>query len=275
MPAIATAVSDGSIHSDRGTSRIQGELWGARAHDWAELNEPAWRPVFEAVIELVEAAPGKELLDIGCGSGGALSLAARRGAVVTGLDASANLVAIARERLPNARLEIGEMEELPFGDETFDIVTGINSFQFAGDVVNALREAGRVLRRGGTFLALVWGKREECELVWGTASAVFALLPPERPGAPPPRSLADPAAVYSYMREAGLRPTGTGEIFAALTVADVEKAVRVVLSASARAVRHAGEDAVAAAIRATLPRFTLADGTVSWNNKFLWVTATR
>jgi SAM-dependent methyltransferase len=227
------------------------------------------------VIELVEAAPGKQLLDIGCGSGGALSLAARRGAVVTGLDASANLVAIARERLPNARIEIGEMEELPFGEETFDIVTGINSLQFAGDVVNALREVGRVLRRGGTFLALVWGKREECELVWGTASAVFALLPPGPPGAPPPRSLTDPAAVYSYMREAGLRPTGTGEISAALTVADVEKAVRVVLSASARAVRHAGEDAVAAAIRATLPRFTLADGSVSWNNKFLWVTATR
>src|ERR1051326_115803 len=108
MPAIATAMSDGSIHSDRGSSRIQGALWGARARDWAELNEPAWRPIFEAVIELVGAAPGKQFLDIGCGSGGVLLMAARRGAVVTGLDASANLVAIARERLPDAQIEIGE-----------------------------------------------------------------------------------------------------------------------------------------------------------------------
>jgi SAM-dependent methyltransferase len=263
------------MRSGGGTSRIQGELWGARARDWAELNEPAWRPVFEAVIELAGAAPCKRFLDIGCGSGGALSLAARKGAEVTGLDASANLVAIARERLPDALIEIGEMEELPFADQTFDIVTGINSFQFAGDVVNALREAGRVLRREGTFVTLLWGKREECELVWGTAGTVFALLPPERPGAPPSRSLADPAALHSYMYEAGLRPSGAGEISAALTVPDVETAVRVVLSASARAIRHAGEGVVAGAIRSTLPRFTRSDGSVSWNNKFRWATATR
>ena len=81
---------------------IQGELWGARANDWAELNEPAWRPVFEAVMERAGVAPGKRLLDIGCGAGGALVVARRRGAEVSGLDASANLVAIARERLPGA-----------------------------------------------------------------------------------------------------------------------------------------------------------------------------
>src|SRR5438132_12106126 len=156
-----------------GSAAIQGELWGLRARDWAELNEPAWRPVFEVALDLAELTPGKHLLDIGCGAGGALVIARRRGAEVTGLDAAANLAAIARERLPGARIEIGEMEDLPFDGESFDIVTGINSFQFAGDIVNALAEARRVLRPNGTLVMLVWGRGDDCELVSGTASAVF------------------------------------------------------------------------------------------------------
>lgn len=72
---------------------------GVWARDWAELNEPAWRPVFEAALDVAELTSGKLLLDIGCGAGGALVIARRRGAEVTGLDASANLAAIARKRL--------------------------------------------------------------------------------------------------------------------------------------------------------------------------------
>jgi ubiquinone/menaquinone biosynthesis C-methylase UbiE len=257
-----------------GSAVIQGDLWGVRARDWADLNEPAWRPVFEAALDLAEVTPGKRLLDIGCGAGGALVIARRRAAEVTGLDASANLAAIARERLPGARIEIGEMEDLQFADEAFDIVIGINSFQFAGDLVNALSEAKRVLRRNGTLVMLVWGRREDCELVSGTARAVFALLPPGEPGTPPPRPLAEPNVIEEVMRQAGLEPTDAGEFSAALAVPDAQMAVRVVLSASARAIRHAGEETVAEAIRATLPRFTRPDGSVVWNNRFRWVKAT-
>jgi hypothetical protein len=51
--------------------------------------------------------------------------------------------------------------------------------------------------------------------------------------------------------------------------------MRAVLSASARAIRYAGAEAVASAIRATLPRFIRPDGSVVWNNRFRWVKATR
>ena len=60
-----------------------------------------------------------------------------------------------------------------------------------------------------------------------------------------------------------------------LTAPDVDTAVRSVLTGSARAIDHAGEAAVASAIRGTLPRFTQADGSVVWKNRFRWVTATR
>jgi SAM-dependent methyltransferase len=255
------------------TAAIQGELWGARARDWADENEPLWRPVFETAVKQAGAAAGKRYLDIGCGTGGALIAARDCGAEVAGLDASENFVAIARERLPGAKIEVGEMEELPFDDRTFDIVTGINSFQFAGDIVRALAEAGRVLRKDGTLLMLVWGRREDCEFISGTMPAVFALLPPN-PAALPPLPLAEPGTIESLMREAGLQPTGSGEFPEPVVVRNVDTAIRVVLSGAARAIRHAGEEAVANAIRGTLPRFTRPDGTVVWNNRFRWVTAT-
>src|SRR2546427_9346029 len=95
----AAAEAPGTPHEARmGTAPIQGALWGARARDWADLNEPAWRPVFEAAMDQAGVRAGTKLLDIGCGSGGALMVARDRGAEPTGLDAAANLVAIARER---------------------------------------------------------------------------------------------------------------------------------------------------------------------------------
>ncbi|WP_352637962.1 class I SAM-dependent methyltransferase [Mesorhizobium sp. M0145] len=190
--------------------------------------------MFEAALDVAELTSGKLLLDIGCGAGGALVIARRRGAEVAGLDASANLATIARKRLPGARIEVGETEHLQFADETFDIVISTNSFPFASDLVNALSEAKRVLRRNGTLMMLVWGRREDCELVSGTASAVFPLLPPGEPGTPPPLPLAEPNAIDEVMHQAGLEPTDASEFSAALAVPDAQTAVRVVLSASAR-----------------------------------------
>jgi cyclopropane fatty-acyl-phospholipid synthase-like methyltransferase len=90
-----------------GTAEVQGELWGARARDWADVQEPPWRPVYEAVLTRVGVLPGAKLLDIGCGAGGALAVARGLGAEISGLDASEALAAVARERLPEAHIEVG------------------------------------------------------------------------------------------------------------------------------------------------------------------------
>lgn len=127
-----------------GSAQVQGKLWGAAAADWAELGEPLFTPVYETVFDDVGVGPDTRLFDAGCGSGVALQLAEKRGAKVTGLDASAELVTIARERIPAADILQGELEELPYEDASFDAVTAFNAVQYAADPVTALRELRRV-----------------------------------------------------------------------------------------------------------------------------------
>jgi len=63
---------------------------------------------------------------------------------VTGLDVSPGLLTVARDHVPDAELWLGDLQELPFPNDIFGAVTGVNAFQFAGDPLAALREAGRV-----------------------------------------------------------------------------------------------------------------------------------
>lgn len=256
-----------------GTAVTQGAIWGARAEDWADANEPAWRAVFESAVDLLGIRAGTRHLDIGCGAGGLSVVSRAMGAEVAGLDASESLLALARNRIPGARFEMGDMEALPFDDHSFDVVSAINSLQFTGDPVRALAEARRVTRANGTIFVLVWGRRDDCELIRITASSVFALLPPPPPGEAPSRLWAEAGVIEGLMNDAGLVPTEDGEFPGVLEFPDGSTAIRAVLSASARAISHAGVEAVAAAITATLPQVTRPDGSVVWNNRFRWVKA--
>src|SRR6202047_4223279 len=116
-----------------GTAEMQGRLWGPGARDWSELNEPSCVPFYDAVFDAIAVRPGMALLDAGCGGGFALQLAAKRGATVTGFDACAPLLDIARERGPGADIRPGDLESLPIAEHAFDAVTAFNSVQYAAD----------------------------------------------------------------------------------------------------------------------------------------------
>jgi 2-polyprenyl-3-methyl-5-hydroxy-6-metoxy-1,4-benzoquinol methylase len=62
------------------SSTVNARLWGARARDWADIQEATVGPVYEAVLERTGVGAGKRYLDVGCGAGGAAQLAAARGA---------------------------------------------------------------------------------------------------------------------------------------------------------------------------------------------------
>ena len=146
------------------------------------------------------------MLDVGCGVGAFLRLVAERGAEPHGIDASEALIAFARTRLPDADLRVGEMEELPWDDDTFDLVTGFNSFFFANDMVAALREAGRVAKPGAPVVIQVWGAHERCDLE-AMKQVARPFLPPRPPDAPPDPDLSQARACSNALAtQAGLTP---------------------------------------------------------------------
>jgi SAM-dependent methyltransferase len=191
-----------------GSAQRWGPLWSARADDWA-LSEEQQTPVYEEAIRRVGLRAGQRVLDVGCGAGVFLELAAARGAVPAGIDASDALIERARRRVPEADLRVGDMEALPFADDSFDAVTGFTSYFFATDMVGALRESGRVARPGAPVFIQVWGPHERNDLE-AMKQIARPFMPPRPPDAPEPPPLWRPGVLEQMATDAGLFP---GEAF--------------------------------------------------------------
>jgi SAM-dependent methyltransferase len=136
--------------------RTAGEAWGHRAADWACLYEHYAIDVLVAIFERVGVGPETTLLDVACGSGLAVRLAAGTGARVSGVDASAELLAVATARTPQADLRLGSMFELPWPDASFDAAISINGIW--GGCEEALDEAFRVLKPSAQLGISFWGE---------------------------------------------------------------------------------------------------------------------
>ena len=152
------------------------EGWGRKAVDFATLSEPANCREYVAMHQLLQVGPGENVLDVACGSGLAVELAAARGAVVAGLDASPRLVAVARDRSPQADLRVGDMHDLPWADGTFDVVTSFRGIW--GTTPGAVAEVRRVLKPGGRMGLTVWGHIKASPGAW--ALEPFTLAAPDK-----------------------------------------------------------------------------------------------
>lgn len=256
-------------------AEVQRRLWGTDPQAWAELAEAHNGPLFEAVLDAARVGAGTQLLDVGCGSGLAIVLAAERGALPSGIDISPGLLGVARERLPQADLREGDMEELPFDDAAFDAVIGINAFQFAGDPSRALSQAARVLRPGGRLVASLFAAPERSQ---GTVvhEAMSTLIPPEQEGDHAPYALSAPGNLEGAMGDAALTVVDEGEVMCAWRYASMEDAVRGLLCSAggARAVEAAGERAVRDVLERALAQFE-DGGVVTMHNTFRWMAACR
>jgi SAM-dependent methyltransferase len=272
----AKRLDAGTEEATMGTATINGDLWGARAQAWSEVQEGQCRPLFEAALTAIAPGPATHLLDAGCGAGMALQLAAARGATVTGIDASPALLAIAHHRVPDAELRTGELEELPYTDGTFDAATAFNSVQYAADPARALAELGRVVRPGGEIAVATWGQPEDCEIT-AVLGEVGPLLPPPPPGAPHegPFALSPPGRLEAFVGAAGLTTVRAEEVSCPMVYPDLATALSGQVSSGVlvMAERHAGRDAVTDALHKALDPFVGVDGTVRLENTFRFVIA--
>jgi SAM-dependent methyltransferase len=243
-------------HVEAQESRVQ-DPWGARARDWAEIEDENSRRLFEAVFELTGVGEGKSLLDVGCGSGLACSIAAAWGANPHGLDSSPGMLEAARQRLPTGDFRTGDMVSLPYEDDSFDLVTFFNTIFFASDVEAAVREAARVTRADGQVAIVAWPSPDQVELTRYLA-AVQPLLPP----GPDLNPFLPPDALGKLAAEAGLAPERVVELDWSWGYPDRETAVRGLMSPgpSTLAVEAAGKGAVRGAIESALEPFRLASG---------------
>jgi SAM-dependent methyltransferase len=113
------------------------------------------------LLDAARVETGLRVLDLACGPGFVAGRARGRGALVTGLDFSAAMIALARAAHPGIRFEEGDAEALPFADGSFDIVVANFGIHHVPDPVRALSEARRVLQPGGRMAFTSWAAPAE------------------------------------------------------------------------------------------------------------------
>jgi SAM-dependent methyltransferase len=156
--------------------------------------------VADHVVRSACIGAGERVLDIACGTGNTAIVARARGAAVTGLDLTPELLAIARKRGVEAgygdiKWMEGDAERLPFEDGVFDVVVSSCGLMFAPDQQQVASEVARVTRRGGRIAIQAWTRAGGI----GRMFKVVNSYVPAPAGVPSPFEWGDEAKVASLL----------------------------------------------------------------------------
>jgi SAM-dependent methyltransferase len=152
---------------------------------WAHFAplEAVTTPTAARLVEWANVQHGQQLLDVACGTGVVAVTAARKGAVVTALDLTPELLERARENSRIAGVNVdwheGDAEQLPFGDAKFDVVVSQFGHIFAPRPEVVIAEMLRVLKPGGTIAFSTWPPEH---LIGRTTELAGRFMPPPPPG---------------------------------------------------------------------------------------------
>ena len=166
---------------------------------WASFGPTALftTPVAGHTVRFAGIKAGDLVLDVGTGTGVVAVTAARRGAIVTGLDLTPELIEQAHEnaaiaRLSNITWNVGDAEDLPYPDASFDVVVSQFGHMFAPRPDVAVAEMRRVLKPGGRIAFATWPPET-------FTGRMFAFVgrhsPPPPPGVAPPPQWGNPAII--------------------------------------------------------------------------------
>ncbi len=179
--------------------------WKAAADHYAGSFAAVTRLAIEPLLDAAGVTTGTRLLDLACGPGELSGRAARRGARVTGVDFTPEMLAIARERWPGVEFRSGDAQALEFPDASFDAVTMSFLLGHLAYPDRGLAEARRVLAPGGRFAASWWLPPDEAlpfGIVRGAIQA-HGRTDVGLPEAAPFEQFGDPASARAALVAAG------------------------------------------------------------------------
>jgi ubiquinone/menaquinone biosynthesis C-methylase UbiE len=226
--------------------------------------------MYQMVLKQLALTDKERLLDAGCGSGLFTYLAGKTGAEIIGVDAAQGLLELARLRNPRINFLQEDLEALPFKENTFDVVTGFNSFQYAGSFENAFREAGRVLKPGGRLVLGIWDKPELSDAT-NVLRAIGTLLPPppnEKPGL---FALSEDGRIEREFSENNLKLIFRTKISCPFLYSSLTDGIKSFIGTgpAAAAINHSSLEIVEETVGTALAAFHLVDDLYFLQNSFL------
>ncbi|MFE1879238.1 class I SAM-dependent methyltransferase [Streptomyces diastatochromogenes] len=260
----------------------------ARARDWSEIQERMLVPLYETVYERLEVGPATRLLGLRCGSGLALLMAASRGAAVTGVDTCPERLALARERLlpdvprgTRARTGARLVEGTPgdAADADTPAYTLVTVFEPIGCLAGDAEGLGELLAaalppaaRGAAVVLAGWGPPERCATSTVLRVATKLADPLRSAGSWRPARRDD---LEEVAQRAGLRPDGSGRVACPFGYADLDNAVRGLLSTGLfdAAIAATDRKQVDKELTEALHPYRRPDGTVWMPNVFRYLIA--
>jgi SAM-dependent methyltransferase len=226
------------------------------------------------MLHQADIRKGMRLLDVGCGGGGASEFASRLGMHVTGLDAAETMIDIARKRVPEGDFRVGDMEDLPFEDDSFDVVFASLSIMYTAKPIMALYEMKRVTRPEGRVVVGIWGRPQDCGVYHLERAVTETLSSPSRT-LPGTFSLSGPGEMEELLEQAGLRVQNSGEVDIPFQYPDFEVCFQALLSTGPLqfAKRFMGKAKLRTAIQRAVEPFRSSDGRIRIENRCRHVLA--
>lgn len=198
------------------TDTSQHALWNGPAGEaWVEAQrilDQMFAPLATHLLDAIAPGTVAQVLDVGCGTGAvALAIAGRLGpeAHVIGVDLSAPMIALARERAQRAGLAVdfivADAQQHAFAPGRLDRIVSRFGVMFFDDPVQAFGQLQRAAKRGGVLQALAWRGPDENAFMTTAerAAAPWLQLPPRQPGAPGQFAFADQVRVEQILSDGG------------------------------------------------------------------------
>jgi len=236
---------------------FEAEGWSAQAGSYDRLMGRVTDRVAEALLDAAGLRRGERVLDVATGTGAVAAAAAARGAQVTGVDISEEMLEVARQRVPGARFVAADAEELALG-ESFDVVV-------AGFLVNhlprperAVAAWARALAPGGRVALSLWDRPDRNRLFGLIGDAIGELAHDAVPDGPDPYRFAGRPQLEALLAGAGLAQPSARTLRFAQPVDGADELWEGLLGGSVRSAAriHAQPDAERERARERLHRLT-------------------